>query len=232
MGMDGDESEVQPTEVEPLKVPTNRVTPELLLQMRRAGLNKPAGVTWPEWCGPKKLNHRHHRIAYLAASGQTQGRIATEMDISPARLSIVMNSQRMIEEIARIQKEFFGQSIEDDFKRISNKSLRYAEEVLDNPQESSKLRYQAAKDFMDRYHGKARETLEVKNNTLRDLFDAMDRMSLQRTTPSPLPIDNQPAPINITPTVVEEPPTPAKKDEFADIDAWINTNVPKAGGGL
>lgn len=231
--MDGDISSTETTEddakLAPVAPPANRVTPELLAQMRKANLPKPAGVTWSEWCGPKKLNHRHHRIAYLAASGQTQGRIAREVGISQTRISIVMGSARMKDEIARIQKEFFGQSIEDDFKRISTKGLRYAEEVLDNPQESSKLRYQAAKDFMDRYHGKARETLEVKNNTLRDLFDALDRIGVQPA------VDKKPDPIDITPTIEARPVEPkpvAKRDEYAEIDVWVQKNVPKSGGSL
>jgi len=233
--MDGDDEVEVGQEITPKVETAPRVTGDLLRQMRRAGLPKPASVTWSEWCGPKRLNHKHSRIAMLAANGLNQVRISEETGISAAWISIILNTQRIKAEIERYQKEMYGINPQDLFKRLANKSVVLAEEIIDDPQERRALKYAVAKDFMDRFHGKARETLEVKNNTLRDLFDAMDKMGVLRA-PVETPVDKLPSTINITPvetkeTPVEESPK-VKRDEYSDLDAWISLNIPKSGGSL
>ncbi len=220
--------------------PGQLIGQEELRRMRRAGLPKPMGVTWPEWLGPKKLNHRHKTVALLAAQGLTQTRISQELGITQSRLSIIMNTRRMQAEIARCAKEIYGQDTQNRFTKLAEKSFGIVESILDNPQERSSLRYQVAKDCIDRQHGKAPERLEIRNSTIKDLFEAMDKMSrAQMLGIRPEVALEAPKAHTIEAELVAEEPGPqapaegtakSKADPYSAIDSWISANVPRSSG--
>lgn len=207
---------------------------ETLQKLRKAGFPKPDGVSWPQWLGLKKLSTRHHYIAFLAAVGKSQKEICEETGMSPSRMSIVMNSQRMRQEVARIQNEHFGKNTAERFMQMLPKATKFYDDMLNTQDQQSRgLKFKVAKDLMDRALGKPKETVEIKNNSVRELYLFLDQIrtgqkSLDLKPASPQPQKQSRASAEVIDTTAT--PVPTKTDEFSQIDDWIAKNVPRSSG--
>lgn len=155
-------------------------TDKVLSQMKRAQLEKPKEVSWNQWNAPKKLKHRHRLIAYMAASGITNVAIAEQVGIKPARVSTVLASQRIQNEIKRIQSEIFIQDPRKRFMEILPEAINTAELAMKEADEP-KDRADIAFKFMDRALGKPKESVEVKTSSIREIYEKLDKMGAPKT---------------------------------------------------
>lgn len=150
-------------------------TDKVLAQMKRAQLEKPKEVSWNQWNAPKKLKHRHRLVAYMAASGLTNVAIAEQVGIKPPRVATILASQRIQNEIKRIQSEIFIKDPRKRFMEILPKAIDIAEAAMENAEEE-KDRADIAFKFMDRALGKPKESVEVKTSSIRDIYEKLDKM--------------------------------------------------------
>lgn len=203
---------------------------DTLQALRKAGYPKPEGVSWPLWMGPKKLGHRHELICMYAASGKSNTEIARDMGYTDHRMSIILNTPRVKMSIQNLRNKLYGEDVHSRFQRMLPKAVDVVEKILDNPQERPGIRLKAANELMNRAIGKPKETVEIKTNSIRDVFEYLDRMRNGNPTshshnnlvaiPSQQ-LHSQPETITI-----EVEATPVKNQ----IDSWISENVPTGVG--
>lgn len=132
--------------------------------------------SWPEVMGPKKLSHRHKYMAHLAALGKSNRAIAQAMGLTDSRVSIIINSPIVREEIDRVRAELFESEEEKRTKLMIPKAMGIVEEVLNNSQERSSLRVDTAFRLMDRVYGKPKQHIQQDGTTIKDLFELLNSM--------------------------------------------------------
>jgi hypothetical protein len=206
-----------------------------------------------------KLGARHEVLARLVATGASDAEMSRVVGrYSQTRLSTIRNSPRFIMRVQQIQEQYFGKGIEGRFKRIGLKAVDTAENILDDRNATGDLRFKAAKDMMDRAFGKAKETVELRTNTVSEMFLAMDRFKHARMdgvaqspwvepfpgeaeTAEAIPTSSSgpgmPIPVDGSETLPGTPitaraevgvPTPSALPR--DLDSWIAAVVPAATG--
>lgn len=170
--------------------------------VRQQGERKPDEVSWPEWIGPKKLTHRHQFIAHLAALGLNNRTIHEKTGMSEGRISIIVNTDLVKTEIAKIQKEHFEKDPLAKMSKLSEKAVSIIEQTLEHGG-SEKLRTETAFRTLDRNHGKPTQQVEVKGNLVHELITKLDA--------TPISVENQPE-------------VPEKERKIND---WVKENLDK-----
>ena len=223
---------------DPSEKPPDEATPdpkqldfETLQKLRKAGYPKPVGVPWPVWLGLKKLSPRHHTIALMLAVGKPQHEIAEQIGMTQSRLSLVTNCPRMQREVAKLRQEYFGQNTASAFMRMLPKATKFYDETLDsyNPKLAG-VKFKVAQDLMNRALGKPKETIEIKNQTVRELYVFLDQIKAGEKSLDFTRTHTQPNSNDIETTATAVSSAPKKRDEFAEIDAWVEKTIPKSSG--
>lgn len=150
-------------------------SPDEIAAMRVLGLPKPEEVSWGDWSGPKTINHRRSYLIQLAASGLTNNEIAAEMGMSIGRVSVLLSNTKIRAAIAARQDQLWGDNSQQRFKRILNKAIDKAEELLDAPDTAANLQSDIAFKFMDRALGKPKQEVAVEGNLLADFIHKLDQ---------------------------------------------------------
>lgn len=163
----------------------------------------------------KYLGPQHEVLARLFAAGMSVAEVSRAMGrYSQVRLSTIRLSPRFIVRVQQIQREMFGEGVQGRFARIGVRAVDIAEDLLHPTSNAGmELKFKVAKDMMDRAYGKAKETVEVKSNTVTDLFAALDKFKRG-----------------------EMPSSEAlgllfgKDSEAHPVDSWVDAAVPAATG--
>lgn len=126
---------------------------------------------------PAKLSHRHLYIAQLAALGKSNKQIAQHVGMSESRLSIVLSSDLMVEEITRLREELFDKlTVDQNISRITKKAVEIAEDAMTSEQTPTKLRTDIAFKFMDRSLGRPKQQIEVSGGAFKEMLDFFDQL--------------------------------------------------------
>lgn len=163
------------TEIE--KIEKRQLPADVVAKMKDAGLPKPDDVTQACWNQVQNVRPNHMSIAYMAASGATNIEIAEAIGMTKERVGVVIGSEKVKLEIARIQHRMFGNDVAKTFNRILPKAIFTAEGIMDDSTVKATTRLNAAQDFMDRAVGKPTQRVEVGGNLLRQLYEKMDSES-------------------------------------------------------
>ena len=141
---------------------------------------KPDNVSWGDWMlkEDKPLSHRHVTIAYMMASGVPNQRIAKDLGLTPARVSVLISNSRIKQRAKEIQADYMGGSLEKSFREAAPKALNVMTDIIDDPCEKHKtaLKFEASKWMLEKVTGKAVQQVQVESNTIGALFDQMDLM--------------------------------------------------------
>ncbi|HEX6284096.1 MAG TPA: hypothetical protein VFZ71_04450, partial [Pyrinomonadaceae bacterium] len=95
------------------------------------------------------------------------------------------------------------------------------------------IKFKVAQDLMNRALGKPKETIEVTNNTVRELYIYLDQIKSGQKSLDFAPTSSQPQRQAQSTQVIDAtatPVKPTKRDEFAEIDSWIEKHVPQGSG--
>lgn len=209
--------------------PTN-FTHEALQILRKAGYPKPEGVSWGDWLGPKKLNHRHELIAMMAANGVQARKICEELGFTDMRMSIILNTTRMKKRIEELRKQFYGETVQSRFNIMIPKAVKVIDDILDNPQERSHTKLKAANELLNRAIGKPKETVEIRSTSAKDIFDYLDRKKKENIN---IISSVQAAPkVSTSSEVINETHQQSPEDlaEIQAVDLWAATNLPNKEG--
>jgi hypothetical protein len=145
-----------------------------IAQMKKAGMEKPSFVPWPEWLGPKKLSARQMFICYLAAMGRTAREISEEIGMTDARLSLLLNSEALKEQIQLIRDvEFAGLGIQQQIDQLAPQALRVAERMLKSDNVPDSLKWRIADKVIDRKLGRIPQQINIGGTLLTDVYRLM-----------------------------------------------------------
>lgn len=150
--------------------------------------------------------YRYETVAYMAASGMDQKRIAEQMDMTQAWVSTIMGNTYVKNRVKEIQKEQWGGNIETRFKQGLPKAMDVVENVISTSGDD-RLRLDASKWLLEKVTGKASQQVNVEGNLLGDLISQLDEMRDAKGTEDEI--------------VIEE-------TERDDMDEWILNNVPSS----
>lgn len=151
-----------------------------IVQMKHTGMPKPDFVSWPEWNGPKKINHRLRLVAELAARGYDQKEIRAVTEFSQSYLSMALNSPTVQTEIKLIREiEFQGLGVSDNIDRLASAAIKTIDNILNDSSAKQTTKLRAAQDILDRKLGRAKQQIEVKGNIVGEFYKLLQQHSNQ-----------------------------------------------------
>lgn len=150
--------------------------------------------------------YRYETVAYMAATGMDQKRIAEQMDMTQAWVSTIMGNTYVKNRVKEIQKEQWGGNIENRFKQGLPKAMDVVENVISTSGDD-RLRLDASKWLLEKVTGKASQQVNVEGNLLGDLIGQLDEMREAKEQGEEILIEDT---------------------ERDDMDEWILNNVPSS----
>lgn len=199
----------------------SQYTLEKIAEMKKEGRPKPAEITWGQWNQIKKLSPHHEMICYMLATGLTQTRIHAQLGISKKQVSDIANSIVAKDRISELQYEIFGKNAQKRFLSLTQKAIDTTVQVMDDKNQKGLTRLAAARDVLDRGHGKPKQSVEIRDNTISDLYNRLDELIASVPKKVEKSEDIEDAEYrDITDLNKEEDPRITKelKDELASVD--------------
>lgn len=138
--------------------------------------------TWGDRLISKETNYRYETLAYMAASGMNQKAISDQIGMTQAWVCTVLSNTYVKNRVKEIQKEVFGGSIEDRFKRAMPQAMDVMEETINKEaQFDQRLKVDASKWILEKVTGKASQTVNHEGNILSDLISQLDQIQEGKT---------------------------------------------------
>lgn len=169
---------------------------EQIQEMKALGIPKPPEVSWGSWIGPKKENHTHEALIYMAASGANQKQIALDLGYTQSRISIILSKPEIKSKVRDIQAALWGENAEKRFKNLLPKAIDVAQDIIEDASEKKSLRADVAFKLMDRVLGKPQQTVSVEGNLLVDLIARLDEQSSREVSNPELPSKRDEDPVD------------------------------------
>jgi len=162
--------------------------------------------SWGDKLISNPQKYRYETVAFMAASGMDQKRIAEQMDMTQAWVSTIMGNTYVKNRVKEIQKEQWGGNIENRFKQGLPKAMDVVENVISTSGDD-RLRLDASKWLLEKVTGKASQQVNVEGNLLGDLIGQLDEMREAKEQGEEILIEDT---------------------ERDDMDEWILNNVPSS----
>ena len=159
----------------------------------------------------------HREIARLLALGATPGEVSTKLDITPGRLSIIMQSEVFENELARLEKQREAGVI-DVTQTLADLAPVMIEQVerLAIFSTNETMRLKAAQDLLDRNKETSKVTKHEGVLTVETHEQRIARLTGVAEKDIHLPKNgNDPKIINVTPTTVQPVSTSGDVDDLA-----------------
>lgn len=165
----------------------------------------------------RPLNQRQKELCRLAALGKTNNEIAAATNYHYSRVSILLTSDKIQDEIERYKDKLFKVDEQARLKELAPDALDVMETILMNPKTTPEDKESAARWVLEKVTGKAAQAIDVKDERgLHILMDKLDQMKAQnKSLPSPDIID----------VVAKEPSEEKPKDLSDTFETWIKENV-------
>lgn len=152
-------------------------TPELLAQMKAAGMAKPDSVEPWQWRNNLlELKPHHYQIVFMAAQGLKNNAIAKISGLPVSQVASVVKSELGKREIARISNQFWGGKADKMFNEIIPHAVRTSFQIMQDERVKPQTRIDAAFKFLDRALGKPLQQVETKDASVRQLYEKMDEL--------------------------------------------------------
>lgn len=158
--------------------------------------------------------NRHREIARLSASGRTSNEIAAHLGYTAGRISILLKTQFIQDEIARYRDKLFDQTIADSLKAAGPDAIAYIHKTITDPTEKAEIRSTNARWTVEKLTGKAKQEVAVEHNFNYYMDILRDMQSTGEV-------------LDVTPKQIASPATSAAEasENPARWDAWIETNL-------
>lgn len=153
------------------------ITDKQILEIKRTLSvtgGKPPLVSNSRWAEVFEITPLYNKMIMLAAMGKRPNVIAEELDLSAVRIARLLNSPYVKQKVAAKQDSLFEGGAKMHMKVLINKAFGVFEEILENADEKSSVRLEAAKYVIDHVKGKAVQTHEVRGSLLADLITKID----------------------------------------------------------
>lgn len=133
---------------------------------------------------PKRMSHRLKYVAQLAAMGLTNQEICQRTGYNPVRLSVVLRSPIVSNEVELTRKYIFSTDVEKAQKVMLPKALEAIHDVLKHEPgdfKEMKSKSETAFALLERTHGKPTQKVEASGNLLSELYALMDARAASNT---------------------------------------------------
>jgi hypothetical protein len=194
-------------------------------QMKKAGMEKPDVITWADWQGPLKMNHRHMLVAHLSALGYQVKDVAKVTHFSESRIKTMLQSNHFQNQIKLIREvELQGVGARQKMKQLSSQAARVYEDILYDPKQKMSIRQKTAQDVLDRDMGKPLQKIENTGSIIKDfyhLLKAQQQIVIRETIDVTQSLDST----ETEGEIVEQQPEKKKEEKpVIDADAWFARN--------
>jgi len=168
----------------------------------------------------RPLAPRHRKLAELAAQGIPNNKIATQLDYSDSRVSILLSNTEIKREVERIRERIYEDTIANRLKGMAEPALAELERCLADKTNKYKenLKVETAKWLVEKLDGKAIQKHDIGENLLGVMMDRLDALKSSAKTLDVIDITAEHR--QITSTEVQEAPIPKTKDEEDLIRDW------------
>lgn len=130
--------------------------------------------------GPEQPNHRHHRLAALAACGKSNIDIAREIGWTPQYVSKLLLLPSIRALVQQYHHDFFqeaAQSLKEEISLEGHASLEVVKELRDGAANEG-VRLKAAQDLLDRNPASAAVSKREEDRTIRIMFSREDQRDI------------------------------------------------------
>lgn len=134
--------------------------------LQKHGIKRPPNVRVARWNQPRVLTPRHKKIIHLAAMGKTTKQIAEEVGMNSETISTLIHSPLFKQKISKAQDSIFNDNARAYVDVLMNKAFGVIEGILEDHDEKSSIRLEAAKFVIDHKIGKAKQTVEHEGSSL------------------------------------------------------------------
>lgn len=164
------------------------------------------------------LSPRHRRLCLLAAQGQSNKKIAEELDYVDSRVSILLRNPYIQAEIERIRERIYEETISSRLKTFAEPALDNIQKILTDKTNRVKVSEKAemSKWVIEKLDGKAIQKHDVGENMLGIFMDKLDSLgaagrTVIPTTPSAPDIE-----------VKALPEAPKERSRAEILEAWAD----------
>lgn len=151
-----------------------RLSFEKIRQLRKAGVAKPKEVTWSEWNAPFELTAVQESMCYRHATGMSIKKVSEEMELSYSHVSKTLKSEICEFRVKELQFQIFGKNPQKRFNALVSSSIDVVQTVMEDDTAKDATRLKAANMVLDRAVGKPMQPVEVRDSSIKDLYDKLD----------------------------------------------------------
>jgi len=142
---------------------------------------KEEGESWGDHMLTDKaeLSFKHETLAHMAASGMTNKKIAQDLGMTEARISVILTNTLVGQRVKEIQARYWGGNIEKRFKQSIPAAMDVMDDAIKNQSGTFKSADQlkASMWLLEKVTGKAKQEVDHTSGSLKDLLQKMDDMT-------------------------------------------------------
>lgn len=153
----------------------DNITDQTISELKSQGVTRPPNVSFNRWTQPFDLSPRHLMIIQLTVMGLTPKQVASELGYSTGRMDQLLKMPKIKAAVDKKRDEYFGDS-KKTVKALVAKAYKVVDGILDDENEKSSVRLDAAKYVIDQTVGKANQSVTVSgDNLLVDFISKLDQ---------------------------------------------------------
>lgn len=207
------------------KLTDDTLSDEMMAELKYSAIPKPPFVSDERWNKystlEKKLSPRHRQVVRMLALGKHPSVIQSELDMTDRAYYHLVGRPEIKALVLHQQDRMFSGNVKGQIKTLMTKAFGVVEKLLDDPDEKSSVKLEAAKYVLDHVVGRSAQKVEVTGNLLVDIMSQLDRV---KETPI------EPEYTKLQPTLVEiEKPVATAKELLAsnksDMDSLVESLV-------
>ena len=206
---------------------TKKPSFEKMRQMRQSGMSKPKEITWSEWNAPFELSAVQESMCYRHAMGMSVKKVAEEMEMSYSGVSKTLNSDICKFRVKEMQFQVFGKNHQKRFKSLIDSSIKTVQTIMEDNQNKPSTRLSAANTILDRALGKATQQIEIRDSSIKDIYNKMDELLGIKNKTIEAEVNNIEEADYVEIEAEKSKPIEACEDEKDDVDAWMEKNYGK-----
>lgn len=167
---------------------------------------------------------RNESILALSAAGVPHDQIAESVGVSIERVTVFLQSDKSRFRVGELREKLFGNDPSARAKISAVAAWKVIDDLMDSVATKDAIKLAAAKEILDRAHGKAAQHVEMGGSLLRTLIERLDRRAIAPGVDRPeRAIIEMPAiPSPLAPAPAKLSPPPSQMDTV--IDGWVEKN--------
>jgi hypothetical protein len=186
----------------------------LITEMRFLGIPRPDWIpedAWNENCHHGPLDRM---IEYMIVWGMSNKEISQALHVNACTAAQIRKTNTAA--IDELRFRIFGESPRKWIESLLPKAIKTALEIMEDGSVKAQTRLAAAQDFMDRSMGKPSQKIEVEDNVMRAVLQALDKTTktIELIKPEQLTDESDKQEVEAIQQAI------APKEEKDEVDKW------------